>query len=231
MDLTMSNKRMMSSRKIADLTEKRHDHVMRDIKKLIDDGAIGAPRFGLSSYRSGQNKELPMYLLDFQATMVLVTGYDSVRRAAVISRWQELEKQASDPLAALNDPATMRSLLLNYSEKVLALEEEKKQLEPKAKGLDRLANADGMMCITDAAKHLQVQPRRLFDWMSSNGWIYRRAGGKNWLAYQLRIQQGLLKHKIKILHLDNGEGKVVESVKVTPKGMARMAEIFDGGTK
>lgn len=45
----------MSSREIAELTEKRHDHVLRDIRKLIDEGAIGAPNFG-DSYRTFINQ-------------------------------------------------------------------------------------------------------------------------------------------------------------------------------
>ena len=35
----------------------------------------------------------------------------------------------------LNDPAAMRGLLLTYTEKVLALEEEKRQLTPKTEML------------------------------------------------------------------------------------------------
>ena len=38
----------MSSHEIAQLCEKRHDHVLRDIEKMIQD--IGDPRLGASSF-------------------------------------------------------------------------------------------------------------------------------------------------------------------------------------
>ncbi len=57
-----------------------------------------------------------------------------------------------DPLDALRDPATMRSLLLNYSEKVLALEDMVSVQTPKVEAFDRISGADGMMNLTQAAK-------------------------------------------------------------------------------
>lgn len=40
----------MSTREIAELTGKRHDHVLRDVRNLIEQGAIGDPNFGVSYY-------------------------------------------------------------------------------------------------------------------------------------------------------------------------------------
>ena len=88
--------RTMSSREIAELTGKEHKHVMRDIRALIEQGAIGQSNFGLSTYTNSQNKEQPEYLLDFDATMTLVTGYNAVLRAKVIRRWRELEEGTSN---------------------------------------------------------------------------------------------------------------------------------------
>lgn len=90
----------MTSVEIADLMEKNHQHVMRDIRELVDQGAIGLSRFGQSSYLNSQNKEQPMYLLDFESTMLLITGYDANRRAKVINRWMQLERGEAVPLAA-----------------------------------------------------------------------------------------------------------------------------------
>ena len=72
----------MSSREIAELTGKRHDHVLRDIRDLIKQGAIGLSNFGESSYTNSQNKEQPEYLLDFDATMTLLIKYGMTYDAA-----------------------------------------------------------------------------------------------------------------------------------------------------
>ncbi len=130
-----------------------------------------------------------------------------------------------DPMAVLNDPEAMRGLLLGYSEKVIALEGKVGQLAPKAEALDRFsAFAEGSMCISNAAKALQMQPKALFRWLQLNQWIFRRAGGSGWLAYQARIQVGYLEHKVTTVERGDGSEKVVEQVLVTAKGLARLSE-------
>ncbi len=116
---------------------------------------------------------------------------------------EKIAQQSIDPMKALNDPAAMRGLLLTYSEKVLVLEEEVKEQAPKVAVHDRIANADGLTCITDTAKSLQIRPKELFTYLSANHWIYRRAGGKGWIAYQEKIQKDLLHHKVTTISLRN----------------------------
>lgn len=124
----------------------------------------------------------------------------------------------ADPVAALNDPATLRGLLLNYSDRVEAL-------QPKADALDRLATAPESVCITDAAKRLQVKPSFLFGWMQSNGWIHKRAG-TGWRPYQPRIDRGQLVLKV-ITRIDGAEIHLYDQVLVTPKGLTRLAELLE----
>lgn len=90
----------MSSVEIAELMEKNHQHVMRDIRDLVDQGAIDRSRYGQISYLDSMNREQPMYLLGFESTMLLITGYDPKRRALVINRWMQLERGEAAPLAA-----------------------------------------------------------------------------------------------------------------------------------
>lgn len=45
------------------------------------------------------------------------------------------------------------------------------ELKPKADGYDLIATSDGSMCISNAAKHLQIRPTDLFNYLSSNKWI------------------------------------------------------------
>jgi Rha family phage regulatory protein len=91
-ELMSSEDRTMSSLEIAELTGKRHAHVLRDVESLINQEAITKPNFGLSEYKDASGKSNPMYNLDYEATMVLITGYDAKRRSMVIKRWIALEK-------------------------------------------------------------------------------------------------------------------------------------------
>lgn len=100
----------MSSVEIAELCEKRHDHVMRDIKAMLEALELGAPRFG-GTYTDAQSKARPCFDLPRDLTMTLVTGYSIPLRKRVIDRLDELERrQVSDPAAVLNDSAAMRGL-------------------------------------------------------------------------------------------------------------------------
>ncbi|WP_338330453.1 phage antirepressor KilAC domain-containing protein, partial [Commensalibacter sp. Nvir] len=105
--------------------------------------------------------------------------------------------------------------------------EEIKELKPKAEALERIAVSDGSMCITNAAKDLQVRPKELFNYLIQNGWIYRRNGNATWLAYQKKIQQGLLEHKVTEISCDDGSQKIIEQAKVTRKGLAKLAELLN----
>ncbi|WP_435105557.1 phage antirepressor KilAC domain-containing protein [Arhodomonas sp. AD133] len=128
-----------------------------------------------------------------------------------------------DPVEALNDPETLRKTLLTYTERVMALEQTVQEQAPKVEAHDRIAAAEGSMCITDAAKHLQVRPKDLFDYLQRKRWIYRRQGGRSWLGYQQRVQQGLLVHKVTTVDMPDGGERVNEQVRITPKGLHRLS--------
>jgi len=105
------------------------------------------------------------------------------------------------------------------------LAEENKSMKPKVEAFERIAGSDGSMCIRDAAKDLQMRPTDLTGWLSANKWIYKRTGKANWIAYQERIQSGHLEHKVHISTREDGTEKITEQVRVTPKGLAKLASI------
>lgn len=160
-----------------------------------------------------------------QALRVAARESKAVRRS-LVDKLEAMSQPEFDPMAALNDAAFLRGTLLSYSEKVIALEHRVEEMKPDVEALDRIAKAHGSMCITDAAKHLQVQPKSLFKMLSENHWIYRRPGGKAWLAYQDRIQAGVLEHKVIVIERPDGSEKIIEQVLVTAKGLARLSKIL-----
>ena len=128
----------------------------------------------------------------------------------------------------LTDTATLHRLLLDHTGRTLARDERVAELEPKAAALDRLTDARGSLCITDAAKALDVPPRRLFAWMEATSWIYRRGDGGHWIGFQAKLDAKLIEHKGQRIEVRGRPDKWVEQVLVTPKGLARLAEAGAG---
>ena len=90
----------MTSLEIAELTGKEHFHVMRDIKRMLEDLGEegGQSKFGCT-YRNAQNKEQPCYRLLKDLTMTLCAGYSTVLRKRIVDRWLELEEEIRQPAA------------------------------------------------------------------------------------------------------------------------------------
>ncbi|WLG51616.1 Rha family transcriptional regulator [Pseudomonas sp. FP1742] len=87
----------MSSLEIAEITGKRHDRVLKDARKMLEElGLIGvvktdASSFVETSYQNSQNKAQPMVILDKELTFTLITGYSVKLRHLIVKRWLELE--------------------------------------------------------------------------------------------------------------------------------------------
>lgn len=86
---------MMSSLEIAKMCEKRHDHVMADIKTMLEQLEIQPPEFS-GRYKAGNGQMQPCFNLDKEMSLTLVTGYNVKLRHKIIKRWQELESQLAN---------------------------------------------------------------------------------------------------------------------------------------
>ena len=89
MNLIKTNLKTMSSREIAELTDKRHDNVVQLIRKLEIDHIL-TPEFQEIEFKG---RSLPVYQLSKRDSMVLVARLSPEFTAAVVDRWQELEAQ------------------------------------------------------------------------------------------------------------------------------------------
>ncbi|MGR6502801.1 phage antirepressor KilAC domain-containing protein [Shewanella sp. Koi 1] len=206
--------------------------------KLIRQYASDLEEFGMVGFeiqpkqtgvRGGSDTEYA--ILNEQQSTLLMTymrNNDVVRefKKRLVKAFYELANKAkgtqSNIYDQLSDPASMRQYLLTYVEKVIELEEQIKVTQPKAVAYDRLATADGSLCITDAAKQLQQRPKDLFDLLQRKKWIYRRPGS-SWLGYQDKLQQGFLEHKITEVDRGDGSTKITSQVRVTPKGLTHLS--------
>lgn len=135
-----------------------------------------------------------------------------------------------DPMDLLGDPKALLQLTVQYAKKQIELENTITEKEavileqaPKVQALEKLTYADGSLNITEAAKTLNVPPRKMFTALEMAKWIYRRVGGSSWLGYQDKIQRGYVTHKVTTVKMNDGSEKISEQVRITPKGLTKLA--------
>ena len=132
-----------------------------------------------------------------------------------------------DPMKALSDPDALRGLLYTYAGRVLDLEAKVAEQAPKVEALKRLEGAEGSICVTDAAKVLNVRPKALFAYLSANKWLYKRAGTTYWIGYQDKIQAGVVEMAEYLQVKEDGTEVSRPRAKITAKGLARLAAEFN----
>jgi phage regulator Rha-like protein len=117
----------MSSLEIAELTGKRHDHVMTDIKKMLESLGINAPDFsGTQTY--GNNNTREVFNLPKRETLILVSGYSVELRAKIVDRWEELENQK---------PKSQAEMLLGMAQVIVDMEQ---KIQSQDKRLEQIEN-------------------------------------------------------------------------------------------
>lgn len=105
-----------TSRAVSEIFGKRHDHVLRDVEKILED--LGDPRFGgiafdlpksgeikshyfiKSVYKDDQNRKYPEYLLTRDGFTLLAMGFTGKKalkfKIAYINRFNEMEQALKD---------------------------------------------------------------------------------------------------------------------------------------
>jgi phage regulator Rha-like protein len=76
----------MSTLEIAELTGKRHDNVLRDAYKMLEEFGFADLKFE-SSYKDSTGRSLRCLNLPKRECLVLVSGYSFELRARIIDRW------------------------------------------------------------------------------------------------------------------------------------------------
>lgn len=222
---------------IAEGIENEHASVIALVRKYLGD----MEEFGLVDFKSESTGGRPTEyatLNEQQSTLLLTYMRNSeVVRAfkkQLVKKFWEMAEQLRGQISA-GQPAFQVPQSLPEALRLAAdLADQKKELEqkvqadaPKVEVYERITEAEGSLCLRDAAKSLQMQPGKLNTFLQANGWIYRRVGKGTWTAYQEKLQAGLLIHKVTpYIDSTDGENRVNEQVRVTPKGLVRIAEML-----
>lgn len=212
----------MSSREIAELCDKEHRSVLRDIDNMLSELEIQSAQF-CADYIDSRGRSYRCFNLPKDLTLTLIAGYNVKLRKRIIDRWQELETRQTERL-----PQSFSEALLLAAQ----LQAEKEQNAPKVEAFDRLVTAtEGSMNLTNAAKHLQMQPKAFNQFLFSKNWIYKRMAGSPWIAYQDKLKSGYLEHKAHSVKLEDGSEKICPQVLVTAKGLAKLSSMLNKGAQ
>lgn len=225
----------MTSLEMAELTGKRHDNVRRTIETLVEGKVIACPQIEDVQEIRGNNRTYTTQAYVFvgeqgkRDSYVVVAQLSPEFTARLVDRWQELEGQKQTAQIDVRNLPQLQTIALQLIEVNKEQSEQIAVMTPKVEAFDRIANTDGSFCITDAAKTLQMRPKDLFARLREDRWIYTRAGKSDYVAHAPKLDAGLLEHKTTTVSRTDGSEKSVTQVRVTPKGLAKLAAIFSEG--
>lgn len=234
--MKINSEQTMSSREIAELTGKSHQHVLRDIDKLNSNyDNLHLPRCGqMFSIRQlpngGAVKDRYFDLTRIQ-TFDLMTGYDTKLRIKVNRRWEELEKKQNT--IDLSDANTILLLAQNYKEEQdrrMLAEAKIKEDAPKVLFADAVTTSGKSILVGELAKILRqngvnMGQNRLFSWMRNKGFLMK--SGERYNQPSQRAME-LELYEIKKTSITKPDGSVLVSTttKVTPKGQIYFVSKF-----
>lgn len=213
--LVNSDELTMSSREIADLTGKRHDNVMADIRKMLFE--IQSPE-KLGDYIDTKNRTQQMLLLNKEECLCLISGYSIKLRMAIIKRWQELESQKSFIPQTL--PEALR-LAADLAEQKQIIEQRLAIAAPKAEFVDRYVQATGLLGFREVSKLLKVKENFFREFLLSKRIMYKLAGKLT--PYSEHLEAGRFDVKTGENQI-NGHAYI--QVKFTPKGIQWIAGLL-----
>lgn len=227
--IAIGTDRRMSTREIAELTGKEHKNVLRDVRNLIERGAIDRLSFEPISYKDRYGREQEAYELNFKATMTLITGYDAPLRSKVIDRWYDLETGSAAP--ALETPEQIMAKAILIAQDTIARQRAQiDEYRPKALFADAVSTSQTCILVGELAKLLkqngiETGQQRLFEDLRQGGWLIKTGSDRN-MPTQKSMERGLFEIKERTVNSPDGTVRITKTPKVTGKGQVFFVNLY-----
>jgi len=234
--LNAEGRPVTTSLAVAEGTGNDHASVIKLVRThLADFEDFGLVRFEIRPRLQGQhggsdtefaalNEHQATLLITFMRNSEIVKAF---KKKLVKSFFEYAQKarQPIDPMQALSDPDTLRSLLLGYADQNKALKAENDDLKPKAVALELISASADTLTFTQAAKVLGKKRDPMTTRMNAEGWVYRQNG--SWVAYDKHIKSGNLVYK-EASYTDEKTGLTCRKpyCHITQKGLVKLAQMF-----
>lgn len=231
------------SLKVAEVTDKRHADVMKDIRELInklmsnhETREIAQRNFAQCSYINSNNREMPKYLMTKEGFENLMFTYNGTKmviaKAKFIRKFHEMEEELKNN-QQFKLPKTYKEAL----ERLVEQEEEKEKLQlenkqkdevikqqtPKVLFADAVSASHTSILVGELAKILKqngvdIGQNRFFEWLRENEYLIKRKGSDYNMPTQKSMKLELMEIKeTSITHAD-GHISISKTPKITGKG-------------
>lgn len=233
---------VVSSRRIAEDFEKRHDHILRDIESIK--GNLTPQNWGMlfieSEYKNERGRDYPEYLLTRDGFSILVMGFTGQKaldwKLKYIEAFNKMEKMLIEkaPSYQIADPIERAKAWIQEQEEKKALEGHIEELKPKALFADSVTASKTSILVGDLAKLLrqnghEVGQNRLFEILRRNGFLIRQKGGSYNMPTQRSMEQELFEIKETVITHSDGHTTISKTPKVTGKGQVYFVNKFING--
>lgn len=225
----------MSSRELAQLCDKEHRNVLRDIDLLNETYThMGLPKIeqGYYTHPSTGSQQHREFLLTKEQSIDLVTGYRADIRIRINRRWAELEAQNNAPaLPNFADPVQAARAWADAMERQQQAIAQVAELQPKAQALEAISHSAGSLGIREAAKAVGMGQNEFVAWCVDKNkpvtsrFMYRDDAGVLH-AYSHRIDAGMMTEKLNTFVGGDGRDRSAPRVKFTPKGITHIAKML-----
>ena len=214
----------MSSREIAELCEKQHPHVLRDIRNMLNSlypNLDSLDSKGIFAIKNEYGLTLEI-LLPKREVMILVSGYRIDLRAKIIDRLEELENQQKKTALLpdfINPAESARAWAEEYEKRQIA-EQQAALMKPKADFVDLYVDIGTTKSLRETAKILNMPEKAMIAALERDKALYRQSG--NLIPYSDKQSRGLF--TVKTGTAEHGHN--FTQTRVTSKGIQWIAQRY-----
>lgn len=242
-----SNQVLTNSLLVAEKFGKEHQHVLRDVRNLINGGVskIGdTPAFAEATYIHPQNgQEYPMFIMNRDGFTLLAMGFTGEKalqfKLEYINAFNKMEEAIKN--GGFNVHKSFREALLLAAEQQEVIENQQKQIEeknakieadkPKVLFSEAVSASNKSILVRELAKLItqngyQIWEKQLYERLRKAGYLCSVGESRN-QPTQTYMNIGLFEIKKRVI-MDGDEAKVYNTTVVTPKGVHYFINKFLG---
>lgn len=216
-----SSQPITTSKIIAEVFDKEHKHVLRDIDSLKD-----VSNFGLMFYETTEQdsygRQQRVYQMNRDGFSLLAMGFTGQKalewKVKYIEAFNAMEQQLNTPELQMAHGLLAAKTLIEQKDKLIA---EQKQIieeqKPKADYFDALVDKKLNTNIRDTAKELGVKEKVFVNFLLENGFVYRQGKSGKLRPYAQYCESGSGLFVLKDAQNENN-GWAGQQMLITPKG-------------